>query len=307
MVRDEDFFLQLWARHYGREFGRENLFIIDHNSQHIPPGDVLGPGANIWRLPYNNPVSDPTGENRAFDDERRRCLSRQADALLAYYDAVVIGDADEIWVTDAPGQSLRAYLDALPEIGMRAGMGIEMFHDPGTEPPWDPEANIFDQRRFFRYRFLCAKPWLVGERGRELLWHGARGGFQLDGNLLLVHLHSLDEAQLRARRTARQADYAAGRGGKNSRWKDPPDDAVAQVARYAAMAVEPGDMMHHDLLEELFPGHREREFSSDTYARIEGGHARRRMIAVEQFVPDALRKALLDMRFRLPDRYLGKA
>ena len=304
MVRDEDFFLRIWHRYYAGQFGAENLFIVDHDSQHIPPREVVGEGPTILRLPMTNPVSDPSGSERLFDDARFRFVSHQIDALLNYYDCVIFNDADEIFIADAEGVSLRDYLDSLPEIGHRAGMGTEVFHDPATEPPYDPERGIFEQRRHFRYRFLFCKPWIVAQHGREIFGHGAREGFHLDPNLVLIHMHNLDLDQLMERRKQRLQAFAEGRGGLRSRWKDHTPKARKQVQNFANLEVMPDDMPHAELLEEMFPGYREKLFDTRSYERLEG---KRQIVMVEHFVTEMQKDMLFYNRFRYPDRYLDKA
>lgn len=305
MVRDEDFFLRIWHRYYAGQFGVENLFIIDHNSQEIPPRQVVGDGPTILRLPVTNPVVDPSGTDRLFDDERFRFVSKQIDALLHYYDCVIFNDADEIFVVDGAGVGLRDYLDSLPVIGHRAGMGTEVFHDPQTEAPYDPERGVFEQRRHFRYRFLFCKPWVVAVPGREIFGHGAQEGFHLDPNLVLIHMHNLDLDQLMHRRKQRLQAFAEGRGGLRSRWKDHTPKARRQVQNFANLDVMPDDMPHAELLEEIFPGYREKLFDTASFDRVSGG--KRRIVMVEQFVTEMQKEMLFYNRFRYPDRYLDKA
>lgn len=304
MVRDEDFFLRIWFNYYAGQFGAENLFVVDHNSQEIPPRRVVGDGPTILRLPMTNPVMDPSGAERKFDDARFLFVSSQIEALLQYYDAVIFNDADEIYVTNI-AESLKDYLDALPEIGLRAGMGTEVFHDPIREEKYDPAKGIFQQRRYFRYRFLFCKPWVVGESGREIRGHGARGGFHLDPNLVLVHMHNIDLDQLMRRRQQRLLAFAEGRGGLRSRWKDHLPKARQQVQRFANIEPQPDDMPHPELLEEIFPGYRDQLFNGENYERREG--TRKKIIEVERFVTEDQKEMLFYNRFQYPDRYIGKA
>ncbi|MEM7441498.1 MAG: glycosyltransferase family 2 protein [Pseudomonadota bacterium] len=304
MVRDEDFFLRIWFNYYAGQFGAENLFIIDHNSQETPPRKVVGDGPTVLRLPMTNPIIDPTGENRSFDTARFRFVSDQITALLQYYDAVIFNDADEIFVTNTDA-SLKDYLDSLSDIGLRAGMGTEVFHDPIREPKFDPGKGIFQQRRYFRYRFLFCKPWVVGEPGRKIGGHGARDGFHLDPNLVLIHMHHMDLDQLMRRRRQRLQAFAEGRGGLRSRWKDHLPKARMQIQRFANIEPQPDDMPHTDLLEELFPRYREQIFDGKNYTRVEGNQ--KRLVQVERFVTEAHKEMLFTNRFQYPDRYVSKA
>jgi hypothetical protein len=265
---------------------------------------VVSPDCNILRIPFDTPIADPDGTERKFDPERMRFVSSQINALLRYYDCVLFNDVDELFIVDTPnGETLVDYLNALPEIGLRAGMGVEVFQDIYTEPAYDPNRGLFDQRRYFRYRFLFCKPWIVAEH-RQIQLHGARDGFHLDPNLLLLHLHNLDMEQLLARRVQRLEAFDQGRGGPTSRWKDDLDKAEQQMQTLSSKPVEPDIMPHTEFLEDIFPKYRTQLISGQTYPRVSGG--RKHLIEIDRFVPLEKRNSILNRRYRFPDRFQGK-
>ena len=304
MVRDEDVFLKTWVDYYAAQFGAENLYIIDHNSAQLPVVDQIGPGPNVIRLPIDDPVPGRGPEDRPFDPVRLQMISAQVRALLNYYDCVVVGDADEIYIVDDGNQDLRSYLDAQPDIGLRAGVGVELYHDWETEGPFDPAQAVLDQRAFFRYRMNYCKPWIVGDPGVELTVHGSHQGFMLDPKLILLHLHFLDRDLLIDRQAQRLRDYAEGRGGNGSRWKDKVDEALHQMGNVQRQSVLSGDMPHREFLEEMFPGYEWLPISPDNFPR----HKRKgsKAVMVDHFITDEQRKDFLVRKYRFPERFRGK-
>jgi len=99
-VYNEAVNLPIWQKYYGRIFGGENLFIIDHGSSDGSTG-LVG-RANKILLP------------RTELDEHKRCVY-MADfhkALLNYFDTVIYTDCDEILVPDlSEYQNLADYVD----------------------------------------------------------------------------------------------------------------------------------------------------------------------------------------------------
>lgn len=304
MVRDENPFLKIWHRYYAHEFGAENLFIIDHNSQTTPPGNVIGQQSNILRLPFDNPTADLDAAKRRFDDARFKFISAQITSLLHYYDCVVFNDVDEVFIPDTPsGIGLQSYLDSLPEIGIRAGMGIEIFQDTDNETAYNPDISLFKQRKYFRYRLNFCKPWIIGTPV-EITGHGVFSPFHIDPNLLLIHLHWIDQGLLYERRTQRLNDFEQGRGGLKSRWKDDIAKAGNMLHSVAKTPISPEEMPHPDLLEALFPNYRDQAFSSLHYKRHFG--QRKRLHEVEKFVSEKDKLAIANKRYQFPKRFEDK-
>jgi hypothetical protein len=193
MVYNEPAFLRLWAAHYGREFGAENLFCIDHASD---DGSTAGVVRNTIRVP------------RGVFDERRRAtaVSDLCGALLAFYDVVVFSDCDEFLVADP--QSFTGLRDLIGkrEAKTMAALGFDVVQSLASEPGIDLGAPILAQRRFARFARRYCKPlvtrtplrWLGG-------FHVAREPSQPDRALFLFHLRYVDEATFRASQATRLA------------------------------------------------------------------------------------------------------
>lgn len=232
MTRDEALFLPIWHRYYARLFGAENLFIVDHNSQECPPARILGTSAlNLFRLPFDAPSQGE--DQRAFDRERFRCVSSLVAALLKYYDTVVFNDTDEVFVTDpAVYPDLKALLAARDE-PILAGVGLEIFHDPVAERPFDPQVSVLTQRRNYVYRFHHSKPHILS-RPVHIGGHGSRRPFCLDPDLYLLHLKFLDRGETLRRQERLRGFFDAGRGGLKSRWRFDAGEMEGQLAKMAA-------------------------------------------------------------------------
>jgi hypothetical protein len=92
MVRNDEFYLRKWVEYYGRELGRENLYIyFDGVDQTVP---AFCEGTHVV-------VCEKLQGNVAQGDKRRiRFLSQRAAELFKDYDLVIGTDADEILVVD---------------------------------------------------------------------------------------------------------------------------------------------------------------------------------------------------------------
>jgi hypothetical protein len=305
MARDEDLHLRLWHRYYGGQFGAENLFIIDHNSQTHPPKDVLGVDCNVIRLPFDNPIQDPNGDLRKYDEIRFAFISAQISALLRYYDCVVFNDTDELMIVDGP-LGLREYLDSLPEIAVRCGIGLEVKHHMATEGAYDFEASLFAQRRYFKYYLNFSKPWIIS-KPVQITGHGAFSPFHVDPNLLLVHLRWFDYDSTLVRHGRRLDAYAAGRGGLRSRWgqsTDELDENFRGTFRRKIEFTRMGQMPHRAVMEDFLPGYTEQEFSSQNYERKYG--KRKELLEVERFIDEKQRLKFQSRIFKFPEGFKGK-
>ena len=102
MAYQDHAFLQRWVDYYGRQFGRQHLYVMSHGGD--PEHARIAEGANLIRLPR-----DPT----LFRMDRRRwdAKSRFANAMLRYYNWFIVGDVDEIVIVDpAVAPDLTTYL-----------------------------------------------------------------------------------------------------------------------------------------------------------------------------------------------------
>ena len=203
MVYKDYYFLQRWVDYYGRQFGREHLYILSHGGD--PEHARICEGANLIRIPR-----DPT----MWRMERRRWgINTQFSAgMLRYYNWFIVGDVDEVVIVDpAVAPDLVTYLARYNKERTTpkslCPFGIELVHNPEVEPePLTDDAPILAQRRVFRANANYAKPCVLHkETGFTVGGHAnSHQPRVLDPHLYLVHLRFFDHAMVTERLTGRK-------------------------------------------------------------------------------------------------------
>ena len=187
MVRNDDFYLRRWVEYYGRELGRENLYIFfDGTDQKI--ADFCD-GTNV------KAVEKIPGQVVAAEKGRLDLLSKTAADLLKKYDLVIGTDADEFLVVDPRrGMSLREYLSSQKIDVCLSGLGIDMGQFLGKDGDSRPaEGDIHDGETFLSQRHYgllgtrYTKPSVIAAPVR---W--GRGFHRVKG-------HNFDMARIQAR------------------------------------------------------------------------------------------------------------
>jgi len=138
-VKNEPLFLPLWRRHYGRNFGYCNLFIIDDGSNDDST-KLLYPSHVICR------------PSVLFDEvQRANEISRFLRKLLMFYDWVIYTDVDEFLLID-PLLKMD-FVTYLTKIGANHinAVGINILHNVYSEGQFDPSRPVFTQRCFGRF------------------------------------------------------------------------------------------------------------------------------------------------------------
>lgn len=201
MVRNDDFYLRRWVEYYGRELGRENLYIFfDGTDQKIPD---FCEGTNV------KAVEKIPGQVVAAEKGRLDLLSRTAADLLGRYDLVVGTDADEFLIVDPKRNlSLKEYLSAAKIDVCLSGLGIDMGQFLGK--PGDsraPESDIADSGTFLsqrRYGLLGTRYTKPSVIAAPVRWgrgfHRVKGhNFHIGKDLFLFHFGYFDMARIQAR------------------------------------------------------------------------------------------------------------
>jgi hypothetical protein len=179
MVYNEPEYLPIWCRYYGKEFGPENCYIIDHGSDdHSTRGLV---GFNVVRIP-RSPKDNV---------KRTRFISRFASNLLEWYDAVIHSDVDEIVVPEPKAySSLQNFIEKTTTPVVNA-YGFDIYQG-AEENPFDPSRLVLQQRRWVRFSSSMCK---VVVARRPLDWspgfHSADAPITFD-QLFLFHLRYFD-------------------------------------------------------------------------------------------------------------------
>jgi len=192
IVHNEPFFLPIWLDYYSRFFASDDIYVLDHDSNDGST-DIGG----FHRIP----VSHEGVDHKWMLDT----VTNLQHELQHRYDTVLVCDVDEIMAPDPRLGDLGAYLDRFDDPFI-ASVGFEVLHDPTTEPAFDPDRGVMEQRGTWFASSAYNKP-VLGTEPLEWIsgFHGlADARFNMDPNLYLIHLHRLDYAQCKRRHHLRR-------------------------------------------------------------------------------------------------------
>lgn len=187
MVRNDTFFVPRWINYYGKQLGRENLFLIlDGHDQPLPDEHEL---INVTRVPWRE-------MSRAEGDRNRAGLvSSFAKALFQRYDIIIAHDIDEFLVIDPDiNQSFAEYFQEPFQRASFSALGLDVGQHLDNELPIDPSRPFLEQRSFahvsarYTKAVVATKPvnWGSG-------FHRVKGrNFHIDPNLFLFHFGMVD-------------------------------------------------------------------------------------------------------------------
>lgn len=188
MVRNDDFNLLKWVEYYGREIGRENLYIYFDGTDQIIPEFCDGTHAELRQ---RNP-----GMVVKSEKIRLTFLSEKAAELMSSgYDIVIGTDADEYLVVEpAVGKGLAEYLSSINIRNSVSGLGIDIGQNLNCEGVISGDKSYFEQRR---YGYLCSRYTKPSVISSPVMWgsgfHRIKGhDFSIDPNLFLFHTGSID-------------------------------------------------------------------------------------------------------------------
>lgn len=215
---DDHFYLTKWLDYYsGALGGRQNLFVLLDGPD--PIAREIAAGASVIELPRR------TGDMQ-FERTRWRVLQSMTETLSHKFDCVICGDVDELvtlspGVAAASGHSLQSYL---AETARRdnpdyiAPLAFDIIENIEQEAPLDPRHAVLGQRRFGKLNSKYAKPCVIFKPTANKLRPGGHIGpaepWNLDPNLFLFHLKSVDTAISNTVSAARQARlFALENGG----------------------------------------------------------------------------------------------
>ena len=214
MVFNEEDFLPIWLRYYGRQVGRNNCFILDHGSTDSSTAQAAG--ASVVRLP------------RGPLDEEQRCrfVSDFCASLLAWFDFVAYTDVDELLVADPARHDSLASLckDGTDVI---TAFGLNVIHRLGHEGELVPTGLVSRQRAWLMPLSSMCKPAIISRPVRWAPGFHSADADTVFGDLLLMHIAYADY-DLALRRQRRRQSQARARLSENSHHQKEP----ATVARW---------------------------------------------------------------------------
>ena len=119
MVRNDDFYLRRWVEYYGKELGKENLYVWFDGTDQVIPSFCEGIHTEKKEKVKGNVVESDKG--------RIDFLNAAARELLQDYDLVIGTDADEFLIVDPLlGLSLKEYLDKADIEVSISGLGVDV-------------------------------------------------------------------------------------------------------------------------------------------------------------------------------------
>jgi hypothetical protein len=176
----EDYFLPAWAKYYGSQFGRENLYVFTYNDKTI--SSEIGVG-NALRMSFGY---DNNVRIRMFNDFVAR--------LLQSYACVIRADVDEFLVPDP-----RLY-DGLKAFVMEArgpyatALGLDVV-EMADEPPLNFKAPLLSQRKFAVKASAYSKTCVVRQPVSWGLGFHTMNARPVFGELYLFHLKFADASR----------------------------------------------------------------------------------------------------------------
>ena len=195
MVRNDDFFLRKWVEYYGRELGKENLYIYYDGEDQTIAGFCQGTNAYVHPKIGTQVVSAEKG--------RLKFLSEKAAELFSEgYDLVIGVDADEYIVVDPKlGVSLREYLSAQDIDISLSPLGLDFGQKLGEEGDLSLDHTFLSQRHYAQIGTRYTKPSIIAKPCR---WgsgfHRVKGhNFHIAKDLYLMHFGYADQRILEDR------------------------------------------------------------------------------------------------------------
>ncbi|MCL2369071.1 MAG: glycosyltransferase family 2 protein [Alphaproteobacteria bacterium] len=190
MLRNDEFFLELWAKYYSRELGAENCYaLFDGTDQKIP----------AFAKKINTKKFERKEESRTKGDKTRvNRINDFANDLMKNhgYDIVIGTDVDEFIAVDPDlKMSLREYLSSVPQNRTALSpLGLDLAQHLTLEKPYDAKKTMLSQRKYAFISTRFTKSSIMLKPGR---WgsgfHRMNGkNFKIDPNLYLFHMGSLD-------------------------------------------------------------------------------------------------------------------
>ena len=194
MVRNDEFYLRKWVEYYGRELGRENLYIFfDGIDQQVP---AFCEGTNVT---LREKVQGGVAKG---DKGRIHFLSGEAAKLFESYDLVIGTDADEILVVDPLlGVGLAEFLSGLKIRTTVSGLGVDVGQHTAEEGDICTDKPFLSQRHYGRLSSRYTKANVLARPAR---WgsgfHRVKGhNFHIVKGLYLFHFGYFDLGRIEAR------------------------------------------------------------------------------------------------------------
>ncbi len=196
MVRNDEQFLKKWVEYYGKELGKEHLYVyFDGEDQQVP---AFCKGVNTMLR------KRAQGDVVATDRDRARFISSEAGRLMREhgYNMALGTDVDEFLIADPElGMGLAEFLSQLPDRPTYSGLGVDVGQGGPLEGAIDWHKPLLAQRS---RGWLYARYTKATVITRPLVWgsgyHRVKGhNYHIVDGLYLFHLGGIDLKRLRER------------------------------------------------------------------------------------------------------------
>jgi hypothetical protein len=202
MVWRDYWLLEKWVAHNEKVVPRRQLYVLNHGGD--PEVDRIAEGCNVIHIPREEVTPDLT---------RRRWDLKGAvtNGLLAFHDAVITTDVDELLVYAGQGEGLLQHLAAAPagEVAV-APVGLNLIPTPADAE--DEALAVLERHPNALVAGKYTKPCIA--KARVVFTTGGhglqRGSYRIDPELLLFHLHYVTP-DYQERMAARQEIVAQSR------------------------------------------------------------------------------------------------
>lgn len=195
MVRNDDFYLKKWVEYYGRELGKENLYIYFDGTDQIIADFCNGTNALLHEKIGNQVIEAEKGRLKFLSD-------KAAELLHSGYDLVIGVDADEFIIVDPrTGKSLAEYLSE-QKIGYSlSALGLDFGQKLGEEDDISEDRPFLQQRHYAQIGTRYTKPSIVA---KPCVWGSGfhrikKHNFHIAKDLYLFHFGYFDRKRLEYR------------------------------------------------------------------------------------------------------------
>lgn len=191
IAKNESFFLPIWVSYYSENFGQENLFVLDNDSN----DDTIQSVKNRW--PNINVLSVTNGRTQDWAWITKVAMLFQR-TLLKRSDVVIFSDADEILVSNNEeniGELIERFARS-DSVSLRA-TGYAPVHQIDSEFNVDPNNPLNDREYAYRTheydKTLISRVPLTWGKGFHNVYDGTiRQNNTTSDELVLLHMRDID-------------------------------------------------------------------------------------------------------------------
>ncbi|MEP2714902.1 glycosyltransferase family 2 protein [Pseudophaeobacter sp.] len=248
MVHQDYWALSQWFRHYSRQLGAENLFVVAHGAD--PQVAEICPGASVLTVPRDR--------LQGFDHWRGRMLNGFQQGLLELYDWVIRTDADELICVDPKRWGSLPQMLEQQEAPALFALGFNLF-DFSDAQGGDQTGSVFARHGDVVFTGHYSKAWAVrrpiGLRRHGLQLRPARLAdfpFVMPRGAYLAHLKFANGQALTDMTEVRhEVGNSKGPGTPGKAWRQAAQEAEAKLQQAQGFDALPWEVAEAEAWEAL--------------------------------------------------------